>query len=131
MGKYFQKRVKNRSDLYADVSRYIAELKLNVTGKQTEISKFNEEFLQRCSKAFSEFFSEQKSFALSTAGKKQLQKFFADLDCISGEQLLQHLNFYEKQFEVQVKDSVDELKKSSMYVKLGLLLGAMIGILFL
>lgn len=130
-GRYFQKKSLRRNDLLSDVSKYLSALKLNVTGKQLELKKFNEGFLESCSKTFCEFLTEKKFPALNALQKKRIEDCFSNLDCVSGEQLLQHLDFYAKQFEADVKDCAEAAKKSSVYVKLGLLLGAMAGILFL
>lgn len=130
-GRYFQRRVLRKNEMLVDVMKYISALKLNVTGKQQELEKFNESFLQGSSKTFREFLSERRMPALSPLQKKRIEDCFANLDCVSGEQLLQHLDFYGQQLQGDLSECAEEAKKSSVYVKLGLLLGAMLGILFL
>ena len=131
LGLYLQKRVARQTEMWNDLARYITSLKLNVTGRQKELADFNAEFLSGCGATFSDCLVKQKYPKVSAQQKKRLDDFFASLDCAGSEQLLQNLDYYAKQFESDVKDSGDALKKSSIYLKLGLLLGAMLGILFL
>ena len=131
LGLYLQRRVTRLNDMWNDLSRYISTLKLNVTGRQCELANFNAEFVGSCSATFRECLVEKKFPKLNAQRKKRLEDFFAALDCTGSEQLLQNLDFYAKQFEPDLKESNEAVKKSSMYVKLGILLGAMVGILFL
>ena len=131
VGLYLQKRVARTGEMWNDLSRYIASLKLNVAGRQRELADFNAEFVSTCGATFRDCLVAKKYPKLSAQQKKRIEDFFANLDCAGSEQLLQNLDFYAKQFEADIKDSADAVKKSSIYVKLGLLLGAMLGILFL
>ena len=95
------------------------------------LADFNAEFSANCSETFKECLLAKKYPKLKGQQTKRLTEFFASLDCVGSEQLLQNLDFYAKQFEGDLKDSAEAVKKSSIYVKLGILLGAMVGILFL
>lgn len=130
-GKFIQKGVLQRQQLFSDVVRYVALLKINVQGKQKELRQFNAEFAQNCSQVFADYLSESKLPRMNALQKKLVADFFGNLDCISGNELLQHMEMFETQFADCLKDCDAEAKKSSVYVKTGLLLGAMAGILFL
>lgn len=131
LGLYLQRRVARTNEMYCDLSRYISALKLNVTGRQRELADFNAEFAAACGAVFKDCLIGKKFPRFNAQQKKRLEEFFDNLDCSGSEQLLQNLDFYAKQFEPDMHASADALKKSSVYVKLGLLLGAMVGILFL
>ena len=131
IGLYLQKRVAKTNQMWNDLARYITALKLNVTGRQKELADFNLEFAGTCGETFRECLLSKKYPNLKPPQKKRLEEFFANLDCAGSNQLLENLDFYAGQFEVDLKDSADAAKKSSIYIKLGILLGAMVGILFL
>ena len=80
---------------------------------------------------FADYLSESKLPQMNALQKKLMADFFGNLDCVSGNELLQHMEMFETQFADCLKDCDAEAKKSSVYVKTGLLLGAMAGILFL
>ena len=130
-GRAMQKRSLVRADIFSDVTQYVSALKINVTGKQQEMELFNAEFLKNCSDGFRNYFADKKCGFVNRTQKQHLDGFFGNLNCSSGELLLQHLNFYEKIFEQDWNSILEEAKKSAVYVKLGLLSGAMAGILFL
>ncbi len=130
-GVYLKKRVMQKYALFSDLVKYTAALQLNVTGKQLEISDFNSKFCESSNLVFKEVLQENKYPSLSSTQKNTVQDFFSNLNCASGSALMEHLVFYQKQFEACLQETDGEAKKSSLYVKLGLLLGVMIGILFL
>lgn len=131
IGRLIKKRVVQRNELIVDLVRYTELLKVNINGKQLELHKFDEEFSTTCSTTFRAYLTEKKYPALNAMQKKRVEDFFANLNCVSGNQLLQHLDFYKTQFDSDLQASTAEVAKASVYVKLGILLGAMIGILFL
>ncbi|MCM1395424.1 MAG: hypothetical protein NC132_04845 [Corallococcus sp.] len=117
--------------MYLDLLKYIAALKLNVNGRQVELEKFNADFCVNCSGAFSAALCQNKFPRMKSDKRKTVQDFFANLNCASGNQLLQHLEFYESQLRPDAEQCAQSAAKSAVYVKIGMLLGAMIGILFL
>ena len=129
-GLYLKKRVTQKNALFADLVKYTVSLQMNVGGKQLEMGEFNAEFCTHCSEVFKDAL-QQKFPALSASQKNAVQDFFAHLDCASGDALINHLAYYQKQFESISSETASEAKKSSLYTKLGLLLGVMLGILFL
>lgn len=130
-GLYLKKRTVQKNNLYSDLVRYCVALQLNVTGKQLELGTFNADFSQSCSAPFCEAMQQKNYSYCSALQKKSLTDFFDNLDCVGGSALLEHLKFFQKQFETDLAESSYAAKKSSLYVKLGLLLGVMVGILFL
>ena len=68
---------------------------------------------------------------LSKTQKENLTGFFDNLDCVSSQSFIEHINYYSKIFECDAKNVLQgEVMKASIYGKLGMLLGAMLGILF-
>lgn len=131
LGIVVRKQVVSSAELFSDAVKYVELFRLNVSGKRLEVTQFNAEFLQDCSESFGRYLEKREGRRMSSQHKKHLQEFFDNLDCASGEAVLQHLDFYEKIFREDWDACRALATKSSLYVKLGLLLGAMIGILFL
>ena len=131
LGRFLQKQVLCKNQLYLDLTKYIAALKLNVGGRQLQLDKFNADFTQNCSGVFQTALNQKKLPRLKPDKRKTLQDFFAGLNCASSSQLLQNLEFYEAQIRPDAEEAAQDAKKSSVYVKIGLLVGAMVGILFL
>ena len=131
-GKYLEKRTKRKGEFYSDLQRYVTLLKLNVEGKQVELFAFNEEFCQNCSEAFSHFLQEGKfKCAFSSLQKSNVDAFFNNLGCVSSEELVRHIDYYKAVFEADAKKISDEVAKASIYTKLGILLGVMVGIVLM
>lgn len=126
-----QKQAIAKNLMYLDLLKYIAALKLNVNGRQLELARFNADFCTNCSGAFCAALQQNKYPRLKADKRKTVQDFFANLNCASGNQLLQHLEFYETQLRPDAEECAQAAAKSSVYVKIGILLGAMAGILFL
>ena len=131
-GKYLEKRVRRKGEFYSDLQRYITLLKVNVEGKQVELSDFNEEFCQNCSVAFSQYVQEGKiKCAFSSVQKSNVESFFDNIGCVSSEELIRHIDYYKAVFETDAKKISEEVSKASIYAKLGILLGVMIGIVLM
>ena len=131
LGKYIENRISAKGKFFQDVTRYAAMLKENVNGRQWELSKFNHEFCKTCSKPFAEYITVgQVKLRLSKLQKDNLSAFFDNLDCASLQALVQHLDYHGKLLAEMSKNVMDnEVAKASIYSKLGMLLGAMLGIL--
>lgn len=132
-GKYVEKRVKRKGEFFADLYRYAASLKANVDGRRVELDKFNDEFTSGCSSVFRSYLVEGKiKCSLSAVQKSNITNFFRNLSCASSKELTEHLEYFSTQFESESKVIFEnEVSKASVYVKLGILLGAMIGIVFM
>ena len=131
-GKYLEKRAKRKGEFYTDLQRYISMLKVNVEGKQVELDTFNEDFCQNCSEVFRQFICERKyKCAFSSLQKSNITGFFDNIGCVSSQELLKHIDYYRVVFESDAKSINDEVAKASIYSKLGILLGVMVGIVLM
>lgn len=131
IGKYIENRINEKGKFFQDAARYTATLKENVSGRQLELAKFNAEFCKNSSKSFGEYLASGKiKHRLSKSQKDSLTAFFDNLNCASSQELIQHLDYYGRLIGDEAKNIQDkEVAKSSIYSKLGMLLGAMLGIL--
>lgn len=131
VGKYIEHRICEKGKFYQDLTMYIALLKDNVSGRQVEMSAFNSEFAQKSSKAFSDYLLHKElKLRLNKAQKDNLSAFFDNLDCVSSQALLEHIGYHGKILADDSQKVIqNEVAKSSVYGKLGMLLGAMLGIL--
>lgn len=127
-----EKRILAKGKFYQDLTTYISLLKENVYGRQLELSVFDNEFAKSSGKAFADYIlSRRLSVKLSRLQKDNLTSFFDNLDCISSQALIEHINYYGKILaEDAQKVLQSDVVRSSICSKLGMLLGAMIGILF-
>ena len=131
-GKYLEKRVRRKGEFYSDLQRYVTLLKVNVEGKQVELSAFDEEFCQGCSVCFSQYVLDRKvKCALSSQQKSNVQAFFDNIGCVSSQELIRHIDYYKAVFETDAKSISEEVTKASIYAKLGILLGVMVGIVLM
>lgn len=131
LGKCFEKGINEKGRFYQDATRYAASLKENVVGRQLEIARFNNDFGKTCGKAFAEYLADGKvKVRLTKLQKDNLSAFFDNLDCASSQELVQHLDYHGKLLTDETKNVLDkEVAKAAIYSKLGMLLGAMLGIL--
>ena len=132
-GKYLEKRIKRKGEFMNDLTRYVMLLKVNVEGRRIELAKFNEEFMTQCSQAFADFLSAGKMrCSLSAIQKSNVEKFFDNLSCASSEELRKHLDYYGTVLGTDAKQVLEgEVAKASVYGKLGLLFGLMVGIVLM
>lgn len=131
-GKYLEKRIKRKGDFFSDLSRYLTLLKVNIEGRQVELEEFNREFCTNSSSVFREYIQNGKvKCALSSAQKDSISAFFSHLDCVSTQELVKHIEYYSYVFSTENKLVEAEVTKASIYVKLGILLGVMVGIVLM
>ena len=131
-GKYLEKRTRRKGEFYSDLQRYVTLLKVNIEGKQVELDSFNEEFCENCSEPFSQYVLEGKiKGTFSSQQKDNVVAFFDNIGCISSQELIRHIDYYKTVFEADAKKISEEVSRSSIYTKLGILLGVMIGIVLM
>lgn len=131
-GKYLEKRVKRKGEFYSDLQRYVTLLKVNIEGKQVELDSFNEEFCRSSSEAFSQYVLDGKvKCALTSLQKSNVVAFFDNIGCVTSQELIRHIEYYKTVFEQDAKKISDEVTKASIYTKLGILLGVMVGIVLM
>ena len=131
-GKFLEKRVKRKGEFYSDLNRYLSLFKLNIEGRQIELSKFNEEFCANSSSVFREYIQNSKiKCSVTSVQKENINAFFNNLNCVSSRELAKHIEYYSNVFATDNKQIESEVSKSSIYVKLGILLGVMVGIVLM
>ena len=132
-GKYLEKRIKRKGEFFSDLTRYVMLLKINVEGRKVELPRFNEEFCTQCSEVFAEFLHEGKiRCSLNALQKNNVSKFFENLSCASSEELAKHIDYYSALLAADAKQVAEgEVAKASVYVKLGILFGMMVGIVLI
>ena len=131
-GKFLEKRTRRKGEFYSDLQRYITLLKVNVEGKQVELDDFNKEFCKNCSDSFCQYVQEGKiKCAFSNSQKSNVTAFFDNIGCVSSQELIRHIDYYKAVFEADTKKITEEVSKASIYAKLGILLGVMVGIVLM
>ena len=132
-GKYIEKRIKRKGEFYNDLNRYVMLLKINVEGRKLEIAHFDEEFAGQCSNVFAAFLKDGKiRCSLKAVQKESISKFFDNLSCASSEELAKHIEYHSAVLGEQAKQVLNgEVAKASVYVKLGVLFGIMLGIVLM
>ena len=132
-GKYLEKRVKRKGEFYNDLTRYVLLLKINVACRKLEIGKFNDEFSEQCSPIFKDFLFDGKiKCSLNAIQKSNLTKFFDNLSCSSSEELGKHIDYYTVLINADAKQVTEgEVAKASVFAKLGILFGMMVGIVLM
>lgn len=132
-GKYIENRIRSKGKFYQDLTRYISLLKDNINGRQLELEKFNDSFVETCNKPFGDYLINRKDkVKLSKSQRDNIKAFFDNLNCASSQALIEHLEYYGKILSDEAKSVWDnEVVRSSIYAKLGMLLGAMLGILLI
>ena len=132
-GKYLEKRIKRKGEFCSDLARYATSLKINVEGRKLELASFNEEFSAQCSEHFADFLRDGKiRCSLPALQKANVTKFFDNLSCSSSSELDKHIEYYNGVFTAFAKQVTEnEVAKASVYVKLGILLGMMVGIVLI
>ncbi len=133
LGLFLQRRERERSEFVKDLSNYVDLLRLNLDTKRRPIKEINKEFGEKCGKAFRAYLTDPTA---NIPTDKQLRAdvvaFTQGLSCGSSAELAKHLDYYGKMFaELADKAEKEGKSKSGLFVKLGLLLGAMVGILFM
>ena len=132
-GKYIEKRIKRKGEFFADLTRYVMLLKINVDGRKLELQQFNEEFSAQCSQIFADFLRDGKiRCSLSAMQKSNVTKFFDNLSCASSDELDKHIEYYSAILNSDAKQVAEgKVAKASVYVKLGVLFGIMVGIVLM
>ncbi len=131
-GKYIQRVQVTRGQFFFDLQKYINLFQLNVAGRQLEVQTFNENFSQSCSKVFADFL--QRGIipnCLSKNQRKILGNFIVDCTALNSAELVKNLQYYQTLIKEECDLAVKNARSSFTFVKLGILLGVMIGILFM
>ena len=107
-------------------------MKINIKGRKVELARFNAEFCVGSSKVFADYVMDgELKCALKQSQKNNLTQFFENLSCTTSEVLEKHIEYYAEIFAADSKEIAKEVASVSIYSKLGLLLGIIVGILLL
>lgn len=132
VGKHFEKREKLRGDFLGDLCRYIKLLKNNVKGRRVELSAFNQQFAQSCSSIFAKFLLDNGSISFFSKNQRQMvQSLFATLSVTTSAQMISNLDYYEQLINAENEVVSNLVRNRFVSVKLGVLLGVMVGILLM
>lgn len=133
VGKFIENQFRSKGRFYQDLTRYLSLLKDNIRGRQLELDKFNAAFASTCSRPFCDYLTSGKfHLKLNKSQRDHVEAFFNNLNCTSSQALIEHIEYYGKILSDEAKFVWDnEVVKSSIYTKLGMLLGAMLGILLI
>lgn len=133
IGKYIERRIRTRGEFYCDLQKYLSMLKTNIEGRQLELEHFNDDFCCRCSEVFREYLKNDKiKCRLTSIQRSDVANFFQNLGCVNTMELNKHIDYYSVLFASEGKlINEGEVTKATLYPKLGILLGVMIGILLI
>ena len=129
IGKFLERLICGKAAFFSDVNRYLTLFVVNIDGRQLEIDAFNKDFKTSCGSAFAEYLDGGKMrLKLSQSEKKELKSFFDDLSAVSSQDLKKQIECHKAFFAVREKIYSEQASKASVYSKLGILLGVMVGI---
>lgn len=132
VGLFLQRREKDCMTFVEDLLRYIDLLRVNIDTERKSLAVFDSEFISRCGKQFSDYHRSGTGGAPSKRTGKLADCFFDGVvACNNSQQLAKHLDYYKAVVAAQLAEMSCGGKRKGLYVKLGLLLGAMVGLLFL
>lgn len=129
LGKYCKRRLTERHAALCDAARYAQALKVNVEGRQQQMTQFTEQFCMTASQPFCNVV-QGKYGCLKGTEKAVVAEFFAKTQYSSAEELSYTLSEYGERLRALAEEARIQAEKT-VYPKVGLLLGAMAGILFL
>lgn len=131
VGLFLQRREKDCMTFVEDLLRYIDLLRVNIDTERKSLAVFDGEFISRCGKQFSDYRSGTGGAPSKRTGKLADEFFDGVVACNNSQQLAKHLDYYKAVVAAQLAEMSYGGKRKGLYVKLGLLLGAMVGLLFL
>ena len=131
VGLFLQRRERDNVTFVEDLLRYIDLLRVNIDTERKSLAAFDSEFVARCGKQFSDYRSGTGGAPCKRTGKLADDFFDGVVACNNSQQLAKHLDYYKAVVAAQLAEMTCGGKRKDLYVKLGLLLGAMVGLLFL
>ncbi len=132
IGKHFEKREAKKGLFFCDLKKYVALLKTNVSGRRLELSVFNDEFAKSSSLVFAVYLTDKQLPSCLNKNQKQLvQSFFDSLSAVTSSQLIANLDYYEQLISAEFSSISAKVNNRQICVKLGVLIGVMVGILLM
>ncbi len=132
VGRHLERRQTNRWQFFCDLQKYITLLKSNVKTKRIELQSFNVNFATNCSGVFARFLFERGQLPFLTKHQVQLvMSLFNSLSATTSCELLNNLDFYEQQVNMEFNSISNDYRSRHAFVKLAILAGVVVGILLL
>lgn len=131
VGLFLQRRERDCVAFVEDLLRYIDLLRVNIDTERKSLAAFDSEFVTRCGKPFAGYRTGTGGAPSKRTGKLADDFFDGAVACNNSQQLAKHLDYYKAVVTAQLAEMSGGGKRKGLYVKLGLLLGAMVGLLFL
>lgn len=133
VGKYLRDRLWDKNQFYLEVIKYTKLLIANIQSKQIELDIFNKSFCSSCNSTFCNFIlSGVVPSYFNKSDSAFFTRYYGSLKDSASNKLLPTLQFDLQQLDALYHTfSIDKLKYSKIFVQLGLLCGAIIGILLL
>ncbi len=131
IGAWLDMRNERQIKLLKDLVRYTSELQENVNGNKLDLPTFNNVFEQTASNTFIDVKSGEKSCFISSQLFSQAQLFFDGLHNSSTNALLQHLAAFNLQYTNMLEKLQQKSVVKNLFLKLGVLFGALISILLI
>lgn len=128
-----QSAINAKNLFYLDTLKYIENLQINIKTKQIGISLFNQEYSKICTSEFKAFLLDNKiEVRLSRAERKNILSLTNTMLDTSSDSLYSNLSFVSKQINDDYQLFYNSMfLKSKVYDKIGLLVGAIVGILLM
>ena len=121
-----------RNQFFADLTKYILLLKANVATSRIEVPTFNKEFSKSSSAVFANFLSNNNDLSyLSKQQKALVVSFVESLKTTTSAQLINNLDYYYQLVNAEYSLITNSARNSFACVKLGILVGVMVGILLM
>jgi hypothetical protein len=121
-----------RNQFFADLTKYILLLKANVATSRIEVPTFNKEFSKSSSAVFANFLSNNNDLSyLSKQQKALVVSFVESLKTTTSAQLMNNLDYYYQLVNAEYSLITNSARNSFACVKLGILMGVMVGILLM
>ena len=133
VGRYTQSVINAKNQFYLDTLKYIENLQINIKTKQIGISSFNQEYSKICTSEFKAFLLDNKiEVRLSRAERKNILSLTNTMLDTSSDTLFSNLSFVSKLINDDYQLFYNsKFLKSKVYDKIGLLVGAIVGILLM
>lgn len=132
VGRHFANIQMQRGQFFGDLTKYIILLKANISSRRDELDTFNKDFSQSSSEVFRNYLLGGSNPSFLTKKQRALvDAFFASLSNTTSVQLLNNLDYYQKLIELENSTVEKDARNGVVSVKLGVLLGVMVGILLM
>lgn len=132
IGRHLEKREKAKGLFFEHLIKYVSLLKTNIKSRRVELSKFNCEFSLSCSEHFGDYILLAKIPTFIGKNQQQLLLDFSQsLVANNSQELINNLDYYEQLVIAENNSISNSYRNRSVFSKLGVLVGVIVGILFM